>query len=82
MQRKAEEIKKIVRDGYSKAVTQNTSCCSTNSCCGGTAQAKNISKKVGYSDSEMSAVPERTSTKLATPAPNARALNHGCPTET
>jgi len=51
-------IKKIVRDGYAKAVTQNTSCCSTHSCCGGKDQAKNISKIVGYSDSEMNAVPE------------------------
>ncbi|PIZ84244.1 MAG: arsenite S-adenosylmethyltransferase [Candidatus Omnitrophica bacterium CG_4_10_14_0_2_um_filter_44_9] len=58
MKRKAEEIKKIVRDGYAKAVTQKTSCCSTGSCCGGTNQAENISKKVGYSDAEMNAVPE------------------------
>jgi len=58
MKNKAEEIKKIVREGYAKAVTQDTSCCSTNSCCGGTVQAKNISKKVGYSDFEINAVPE------------------------
>jgi SAM-dependent methyltransferase len=58
MEKKAEEIKKIVRDGYSKAVTQKTSCCSANSCCSSTAQAKNISKKVGYSDSQINAVPE------------------------
>ena len=58
MQRKAEEIKKIVRDGYAKAVTQNAYCCSTGSCCGSTDQARNISKTVGYSDSEMNAVPE------------------------
>ncbi|MDP2939529.1 MAG: arsenite methyltransferase [Candidatus Omnitrophota bacterium] len=58
MKRKAEEIKKIVRDGYAKAVTQNTSCCSADSCCGGTGQAKAISKTVGYSDAEMNAVPE------------------------
>jgi len=58
MKRKADEIKKIVRDGYAKAVTQKVSCCSTNSCCGGTDQAKTISKKVGYSDSEINAVPE------------------------
>ena len=58
MKRKAEEIKKIVRDGYAKAVTQKTSCCSTGSCCGDTNQAENISKKVGYSDAEMNAVPE------------------------
>jgi SAM-dependent methyltransferase len=58
MKREVEEIKKIVRDGYAKAVTQKTSCCSTSFCCSGTDQAKEISKKVGYSDSEMSAVPE------------------------
>lgn len=58
MERKTEEIKKIVRDGYAKAITQKTSCCSTGSCCGGTNQAKTISKKIGYSDSEMNAVPE------------------------
>jgi len=58
MKRKAEEIKKIVRDGYVKAMTQNVSCCSTSSCCCGTDQAKEISKKVGYSDSEINAVPE------------------------
>lgn len=57
MKRKSEEIKKIIKDGYAKAVTQK-SCCSTSSCCGGIDQAKNISKKVGYSDSEMDTVPE------------------------
>lgn len=58
MKRKAEEIKKLVRDGYAKALSQNTSCCSTSSCCCGTDQAKNTSKKVGYSDSEINTVPE------------------------
>ena len=58
MKRKSEEIKKIVKDGYAKAVTQKTSCCSTNSCCGGIDQAKEVSKSVGYSDSEINAVPE------------------------
>jgi len=58
MKNKTEEIKKVVRDGYAKALSQSTSCCSTSSCCCGTDQAKVISKKVGYSDSEMTAVPE------------------------
>ena len=58
MKNKTEEIKKVVRDGYAKALSQSTSCCSTSSCCCGTDQAKEISKKVGYSDSEMIAVPE------------------------
>jgi SAM-dependent methyltransferase len=58
MKKDTGKIKKIVRDGYAKALLQNTSCCSISSCCCGTGQAKNISKKVGYSDSEMNAVPE------------------------
>ncbi|MFA5177191.1 MAG: arsenite methyltransferase [Candidatus Omnitrophota bacterium] len=58
MKRKPEEIKKIVRDGYAKAVTQKTSCCSSSFCCASTGQAESISKKVGYSDSEINTVPE------------------------
>ena len=58
MKRKSAEIKKIVRDGYAKALSQKTSCCPTSSCCCGTDQAKNISKIVGYSDAEINTVPE------------------------
>lgn len=58
MERNAQEVKKIVRDGYAKAVTQSHSCCSSGCCCSGAGQAEKISKKVGYSDAEISAVPE------------------------
>ena len=58
MERNPEDIKKIVRDGYAKAVKQATSCCSSSSCCGSTSKAKDMSKTVGYSDAEMNAVPE------------------------
>ena len=58
MERNSKDIKKIVRDGYTKAVMQQTSCCSTSSCCGSTSKAKDMSKTVGYSDAEMNAVPE------------------------
>ena len=58
MKRKADEIKKIVRDGYAKAIKRGASCCSAGSCCCGTGQAKEIGKKVGYSDSDMDVVPE------------------------
>ena len=57
MKRNSEEIKKIVRDGYAKAVTQKTLCCSANSCCGSISKAKDISKTVGYSEAEINAVP-------------------------
>jgi len=58
MKKDQKDIKKIVRDGYAKALSQSASCCSSNSCCLGPAKAKEVSKSVGYSDSEMSAVPE------------------------
>jgi SAM-dependent methyltransferase len=58
MKKDTGKIKKIVRDGYAKALLQSSSCCSTSSCCCGTDQAKVISKKVGYSDFEINAVPE------------------------
>lgn len=58
MKNKADKIKKIVRDGYAKALSKENSCCSTSACCGGVTQAEDISKKVGYSDSELNAVPE------------------------
>lgn len=58
MERKIKEIKKFIREGYAKVATQNTSCCPTSSCCGSVNQAQDISKAVGYSDKEMSAVPE------------------------
>lgn len=58
MRNEADKIKKIVRDGYAKALSQKNSCCSSSSCCGGVTQAKDISKKVGYSDAELNAVPE------------------------
>lgn len=58
MKKGHEEIKKIVRDGYAQAVKQKSSCCSGGSCCGGVDQTRHISRKVGYSDIEMNAVPE------------------------
>jgi len=58
MRNDADKIKKIVKDGYAKALSRETSCCSSGSCCGGVTRAKDVSKKVGYSDDELSAVPE------------------------
>jgi len=58
MNKKSEDIKKLVREGYAKVAIQQTSCCSSTACGCGTSLAKDISKTVGYSDTEMSAVPE------------------------
>jgi len=54
-----EEIRKTVREGYGKIVKQDNSCCAPEkSCCGGTDSAQNISRKIGYSEEELRAVPE------------------------
>lgn len=58
MKKNERDIKKYVREGYAKIAQQGGSCCPTSSCCGSTNQAQDISKAVGYSDTEMSAVPE------------------------
>jgi len=54
-----KQIKKTVREGYAKIAKQGSSCCvPTNSCCGSTDLAQNISKKIGYTEKELEAVPE------------------------
>ena len=58
MKGKADGIRKIVREGYAKAVKETTSCCASSSCCGNVTKAEDISKKVGYSEADMNAVPE------------------------
>ena len=56
---KEKEIKKAVREGYAKIASQGSSCCGqSSSCCGSAAVAQDISKKIGYTDEEMKAVPE------------------------
>ena len=54
-----EEIKKVVREGYGKIAEQDSSCCSPGkSCCGGTDSAQDISRRIGYTEEELKAVPE------------------------
>jgi arsenite methyltransferase len=54
-----EEKRRVVREGYAKIVKQKSSCCApVPSCCGGTDPTQDISKKVGYTEQELKAVPE------------------------
>ena len=54
-----EVIKKAVREGYAKIVKKEHSCCApVGSCCGSADFAKDISKKLGYTDEELKAGPE------------------------
>lgn len=54
-----EEIRKVVRERYAKIVKPNSSCCTpAKSCCGSTNLTQEISKKIGYTEEELKAVPE------------------------
>ena len=54
-----EEIRKAVREGYGKIAKKDSSCCApAKSCCKGTDSAQEISKKIGYTEKELKAVPE------------------------
>jgi len=56
---KNDKIKKDVREGYAKIAKQDSSCCApANSCCGNTDVTQDISKKIGYTEEEIGAVPE------------------------
>jgi len=56
---RGDETKKIVRDGYAKIARESSCCCQpATSCCGGTDLAQDISKKIGYTEEEIGAVPE------------------------
>lgn len=56
---RAEKIKEAVRDGYAKIAKKERSCCATvDFCCGSTDLAEDISKKIGYSEEDLKAVPE------------------------
>lgn len=49
---KNRDIKKIVRDSYGKVAKQNSSCC------GGCGPTPDISQKIGYSNEELTTVPQ------------------------
>src|SRR4030043_1235550 len=54
-----EEIRKVVREGYGKIAKQGSPCCGpAKSCCGSTNSAQDISRKIGYGQEELKAVPE------------------------
>ena len=56
---KEEETRRVVRKGYAKIAKQRSSCCGpTSSCCGATDPIQDISKKIGYTEQDMKAVPD------------------------
>ncbi len=67
-----QEIKKVVRERYARVAKQENTCCSTG-CCGGTAKPMDISKRIGYTDEEMLAVPTGSNLGLGCGNPTALA---------
>jgi len=57
---KEENIKKVVRDNYAKVARNEKSCCSGTSSCSDstTILSEDISRRIGYSEEEIGAVPE------------------------
>jgi len=53
------DVKKFVREGYAEVARQGSSCCScAPSCCGSANVTESVSKKIGYSDEDLKAVPD------------------------
>ena len=56
---KKEEIRRVVRKRYAKIAGTSSSCCTpVASCCGGANAARDMSKRIGYTDDELETVPE------------------------
>jgi SAM-dependent methyltransferase len=56
---KENEIKQTVRERYATIAKQESSCCvPETSCCGSSQSFQDISKRIGYSEQELAAVPE------------------------
>ena len=56
---KKEEIKEAVKHNYGSIAEQSSSCCAPGSpCCGSAIPTQDVSRKIGYSDEELQAVPE------------------------
>lgn len=70
---KKEEIRKTVREEYAKVAKGKGSCCETSSSCCGPSTAEKLSKDIGYSEEEMSAVPDGANLGLGCGNPTAMA---------
>lgn len=71
---KDDEIKQAVRERYAQIAAEESSCCApSNTCCGTTDQATDISKKIGYRDEELDSVPEGANLGLGCGNPTALA---------
>lgn len=73
---KDQEVKLVVRERYAEVAKQEGSCCS--SLCCGTTKPREISKKIGYTEEELGAVPTGSNLGLGCGNPTALAsINAG-----
>ncbi len=70
---KKEEIRKTVREEYARVARGNSSCCGTPNTCCGASTAEKISKEIGYSEDDLSAVPDGANLGLGCGNPTAMA---------
>ena len=61
---KEMEIKRAVKEGYARIAKQATSYYSSGSCCGCADISEEISKRMGYSEEEVSAAPPESNLGL------------------
>jgi len=75
---KEEEIRKVVRKGYARIASASGSCCTpAASCCDGANTARDMSKRIGYTDDELETVPEGANLGLGCGNPVALASLRG-----
>jgi ubiquinone/menaquinone biosynthesis C-methylase UbiE len=55
---KNDDVKEFVKERYGKIAARSSSCCGAQTTCCRQAPAESISQKIGYSQEEISAVPE------------------------
>ena len=67
---RAEEVRDTVREGYARIAQGGGSCCSDASCCGGGAP-DDVAQAVGYTESDLSALPEGANMGLSCGNPTA-----------
>lgn len=53
-----KDIKNVVREKYGKIAATAGTCCSATSCCGDGISLVQVGKRIGYSEDELTAVPE------------------------
>lgn len=73
-QMKADEIKEIVKSRYAEVVLHNTPCCGPRKSCCGNPDSQVLSKKVGYSETDINSVPEGANLGLGCGNPVALAM--------